>query len=62
VFVVHVGKGEEVLSAIDREASRRDIQNAAITLIGAIERCTVSVMPRVTRLPTYSLTTNSLSS
>jgi predicted DNA-binding protein with PD1-like motif len=46
VFVVHVGKGEEVLSAIGREAGKRDIQNAAITLIGAVERCTVSVMPK----------------
>jgi len=46
VFVVHVGKGEEVLSTISREAASREIRNAAITLIGAVERCTVSVMPK----------------
>jgi len=46
VFVVSVGKGEEVLATIAREAREREVRNAAITLIGAVERCTVSVMPK----------------
>ncbi len=45
MFVVHVGKGDEVVETITREAKVRGVGSAAITLIGAVESCCVSVMP-----------------
>jgi predicted DNA-binding protein with PD1-like motif len=47
VFVVSVGKGQEVIETIGREARQRGVANAAIvSLIGAVESCCVSVMPK----------------
>src|SRR5690242_17018886 len=45
MFVVSVGRGEEVLATIRRECRARGVASAAIvSLIGAVEGCTVSVM------------------
>jgi predicted DNA-binding protein with PD1-like motif len=47
VFVVSVGKGQEVIETITRDAEMRGVQNAAIvSLIGAVQECRVSVMPK----------------
>jgi predicted DNA-binding protein with PD1-like motif len=47
VFVVSVGKGEEVIESIAREARQRGVRDAAIvSLIGAVEASCVSVMPK----------------
>lgn len=46
MFVVSVGKGEEVIETITREAKDRGVANAAVTLIGAVESCCISVMPK----------------
>ncbi len=46
MFVVSVGKGQEVIETISREVRDRGIENAALTLIGAVESCCVSVMPK----------------
>jgi len=47
VFVVSVGKGQEVVEAVTREVASRGVANAAIvSLIGAVEGCCVSVMPK----------------
>jgi len=47
VFVVSVGKGEEVIETVRREVENRGIRNGAIvSLIGAVQDCCVSVMPK----------------
>ncbi|MGC9669544.1 PCC domain-containing protein [Planosporangium sp. 12N6] len=46
MFVVSVGKGEEVLETIARHVQERGVRAAAITLIGAVQGCCVSVMPK----------------
>jgi predicted DNA-binding protein with PD1-like motif len=47
VFVVSVGKGQEVVETIAREARQRGVDNAAIvSLIGAVGSCRLSVMPK----------------
>ena len=46
MFIVHVGRDEEVLEAITRQATARGVTEAALTLIGAVQECTVSVMPK----------------
>jgi predicted DNA-binding protein with PD1-like motif len=47
VFVVEVGKGEEIIETVTREAKERGVSNAAIvSLIGAVESCCVSIMPK----------------
>jgi predicted DNA-binding protein with PD1-like motif len=47
VFVVSVGKGQEVIETITREADKRGVRHAAVvSLIGAVEGCCVSVMPK----------------
>ena len=44
MFVVHVGRDEELLESITRHAKERGVTDAALTLIGAVRECTVSVM------------------
>ncbi len=47
MFVVSVAKGQEVIETIERETREHGISNGAIvSLIGAIESCCVSVMPK----------------
>jgi len=47
VFVVSVAKGQEVIDTINRNTQERGITNAAIvSVIGAVEECCVSVMPK----------------
>jgi uncharacterized protein len=47
MLVVSVGKGEEVIETISRAAKEHGVANAAIvSLIGAVEGCCVSVMPK----------------
>jgi predicted DNA-binding protein with PD1-like motif len=47
MFVVSVGKGQEVIETVAREAGERGVRDAAIvSLIGAVESCCVSVMPK----------------
>jgi uncharacterized protein len=46
MIVLSVGRDEEVLATIARQAAERGIRNAALTLIGAVRECTVSVMPK----------------
>jgi uncharacterized protein len=47
VFVVSVGKGQEVVETVTREVEQRGVNNAAIvSLIGTVEGCGVSVMPK----------------
>jgi predicted DNA-binding protein with PD1-like motif len=47
VFVVSVAKGEEVVSTIAKVVSARGVTDAAIvSLIGAVQGSTISVMPR----------------
>ncbi len=46
MFIVHVGRDEEVLESITRQATARGVTDAALTLIGAVQECTVSVMPK----------------
>jgi predicted DNA-binding protein with PD1-like motif len=46
VFIAHVQRDEEVLESIAKQASGHGISNAALTLIGAVHECTVSVMPK----------------
>jgi predicted DNA-binding protein with PD1-like motif len=45
MFVARVGAGEEVVATIARQVAERGIANAALTVIGAVKGCTVSVMP-----------------
>ncbi|GAA3298387.1 DNA-binding protein [Dactylosporangium vinaceum] len=46
MFIVHIGRGEEVLESITRQVIARGVTDAALTLIGAVQQCTVSVMPK----------------
>ena len=46
MFVINVGKGEEVLETITREVQQRKVTDAGITVIGAVEGCCISVMPK----------------
>ena len=46
MFVVHVDRDEEVLESITRQATDHGVTDAALTLIGAVQECTVSVMPK----------------
>lgn len=45
-FVVQVGRGQEVLETVQAAAKERAVASGAITLIGAIQEATVSVMPK----------------
>lgn len=46
MFVVQVNSGQEVLETVTRAVVERGVTAAAITLIGAVEGCCVSVMPK----------------
>ena len=46
MFIAEVGRDEEVLTAIGRQAAERGVTAAALTLVGAVQECTVSVMPK----------------
>jgi predicted DNA-binding protein with PD1-like motif len=51
LLVISVTKCQEVLDTITREARQRGITDAAIvSLIGAVESCCVSVMPKTAPL------------
>jgi predicted DNA-binding protein with PD1-like motif len=56
-MLVQVNRNQEVIETIAREASKRDITAASISLIGAVQQATVSVMkkdePRVDHLREY---------
>jgi predicted DNA-binding protein with PD1-like motif len=43
---VKVEKGEEVIDKLTRGAAAFNIENGAITLIGAVQECTISVMAK----------------
>ncbi|MFB9360186.1 PPC domain-containing DNA-binding protein [Actinoplanes nipponensis] len=45
-MLVQVSRNQEVIKTIAREASRRGITAASISLIGAVQRATVSVMKK----------------
>jgi len=44
-FVVRVDKDQEILETIQAAVAGRGVINAVMTLIGAVQECTVSVMP-----------------
>jgi len=46
VFIASVGRDQEVLDAITKQAAERGVTNGVLTLIGAVQECTVSVMPK----------------
>jgi predicted DNA-binding protein with PD1-like motif len=47
VFVVSVGKGQEVIDTVTRETEKRGVRSAAIvSLIGAVQGCCLSIMPK----------------
>ncbi|MGI5180175.1 PCC domain-containing protein [Dactylosporangium sp. CA-152071] len=46
MFIAHVGRDQEVLASITKQAAERGVTDAALTLIGAVQECTVSVMPK----------------
>lgn len=47
MFVIPVKSGEEVIETITNELRRRDVKAGAIvSLIGAIDRCCISNMPK----------------
>ncbi len=45
-FVVQVDKGQEVLETVQAAISERGVTAASISLIGAVQEATVSVMPK----------------
>lgn len=47
MFVISVRPGEEVIAAVTAQLARRNVKNGAIvSLIGAIDRCCISNMPK----------------
>lgn len=46
MFIAHVGRDEEVLESIAKQAAAQGVRDAALTLVGAVHECTVSVMPK----------------
>ncbi len=46
MHLIQVNKGQEVIDTIERDVAKRKIENASITLIGAIQEATVSVMKK----------------
>lgn len=46
MFVVRVDKDQEVLATVQSAIAERGVTDGSITLIGAIQDCCVSVMPR----------------
>lgn len=46
MFIASVGRDQEVLDAITKQAAERGVTDAVLTLIGAVQECTVSVMPK----------------
>lgn len=44
--LVQVNRGQEVIDTITREAAKRHISAASISLIGAVQEATVSVMKK----------------
>src|SRR4051794_14496916 len=47
MFLIKVGRGEEVIETITRQLAERQVSNGAIvSLIGAVEGCGVSNMPK----------------
>jgi predicted DNA-binding protein with PD1-like motif len=46
VFIARVGRDEEVLESIAKQAAQRGVTDAALTLVGAVQECTLSVMPK----------------
>jgi predicted DNA-binding protein with PD1-like motif len=51
VFVVSVGKGQEVIETVTREIAEKGVTHGAIvSLIGAVEGCCISVMPKADAL------------
>jgi predicted DNA-binding protein with PD1-like motif len=57
IVLVQVNRGQEVIDTITREAAKRRIATASISLIGAVQQVTVSVMkkdqPKVDYLREY---------
>ncbi|HEX8629966.1 MAG TPA: PPC domain-containing DNA-binding protein [Catenuloplanes sp.] len=45
-YVVKVEKDEEVLEKLGREVEALGVEHGSITLIGAVQQATVSVMPK----------------
>jgi predicted DNA-binding protein with PD1-like motif len=45
-FVVQVDKGQEVVETLQAAVTERGLASAVVTLIGAVQTATVSVMPR----------------
>ena len=45
-FLVQVNRDQEVIDTIQRAVSERKIGNASITLIGAVQEVTISVMDK----------------
>jgi predicted DNA-binding protein with PD1-like motif len=46
MYVVQVDKGEEVLAKLNEDLAARGLTHGSITLIGAIQECTISVMAK----------------
>jgi predicted DNA-binding protein with PD1-like motif len=47
MFVISVKPGEEVIEKVTAELARRDVKNGAIvSLVGAIDHCRISNMPK----------------
>ncbi len=44
MFLVTVDKGQEVLETLGTAVAGRGVRNGSISLIGAVQQCTVSVM------------------
>ncbi|GAA1596756.1 PPC domain-containing DNA-binding protein [Actinoplanes couchii] len=55
--LIHISSGEEVLATLQDAADRLGIQAAGITLIGAVQTATISVMhkddPKADRIRSY---------
>ncbi len=57
MFLITVEKGQEVLETLGNGVAGQGVQNGSISLIGAVQECTVSVMHKddalTDRLRTY---------
>jgi predicted DNA-binding protein with PD1-like motif len=57
LFLITVEKGQEVLETLGNGVAGQGVQNGSISLIGAVQECTVSVMHKddalTDRLRTY---------
>jgi predicted DNA-binding protein with PD1-like motif len=52
-FLVHVDKGQEVIETIQAAVTEKGISSATISLIGAVQTATVSVMAKNEALTDY---------